>query len=120
LTQLARTVHFEALWFVPLLFLVIRPLAVFVGLYGSRTRPLQRSLMSWFGIRGIGSLYYLFYAIEHGLPASEAARLIGITLVVVATSIVVHGISVTPLMKFYTKDKEHRREIRESNPANEF
>jgi sodium/hydrogen antiporter len=102
----------EALWFVPLLFLVIRPIAVFVGLIGSKTRPLQRSLMSWFGIRGIGSLYYLFYAIEHGLPAADAARLTAITLVVVATSIVVHGISVTPLMKFYTKDKEHRQEAK--------
>ena len=44
----------EALWFVPLLLLVIRPVATGLGLIGSRTSPIQRRLIGWFGIRGIG------------------------------------------------------------------
>ena len=89
------------LWFVPLLFLVIRPLAVAIGLLGTDAKPGQRRLMAWFGIRGIGSLYYLLYAINHGLERSTANQLLSVTLVVIVCSVVVHGVSVTPLMRRY-------------------
>src|SRR5829696_9206689 len=49
----------EVVWFAPLLFLVIRPAAVVIGLLGSRTLGPMVALIGWFGIRGIGSLYYL-------------------------------------------------------------
>lgn len=90
-------------WFVPLLLLVIRPVSVLVGMAGSRSTPLQRGLIGWFGIRGIGSLYYLMYAINHGLPTELAQQLVALTLLVVVSSIVVHGISVTPLMAVYER-----------------
>lgn len=88
-------------WFVPVLFLLVRPLAVFAGLAGSPVARSQRRLMAWFGIRGIGSIYYLAYAINHGLDADLARQLLSITLTVVVASIVVHGVSVTPLMRRY-------------------
>jgi NhaP-type Na+/H+ or K+/H+ antiporter len=98
----------ELVWFAPLLFLVIRPVAVAVGLIGSGTsRPLL-ALIGWFGIRGIGSLYYLAFAIVHGVGGEAGTRLIGITLWIVTISIVVHGISVTPLMNRY-EDWQVRR-----------
>ena len=53
--------------FVAALLLVIRPVSVAVGLIGSSTSAPQRGLIGWFGIRGIGSLYYLTYAMNHGL-----------------------------------------------------
>jgi sodium/hydrogen antiporter len=99
----------EALWFVPLLFLVIRPVATGLGLLGSRTSRVQRWLIGWFGIRGIGSLYYLAYALHHGLPPDLAYRLTALTLAVVAVSIVVHGLSVTPLMHLYSHWQERAR-----------
>jgi sodium/hydrogen antiporter len=89
------------LWLVPILFLVIRPVAVWVGLIGARTAEQQKALTAWFGIRGIGSIYYLMFAVSHGLPVPLARNLIVLVLVVVATSIVFHGISVTPIMKRY-------------------
>lgn len=92
-----------AWWFVPLVLLAVRPLAVAVGLAGSRTSPRQRRLIGWFGIRGIGSLYYLSYALNHGLPARHADTLVALTVAVVVSSIVVHGISVTPLMARYRR-----------------
>ncbi len=92
-------------WFVPLLLLVIRPVAVTVGLIGSSTSAQQRGLMSWFGIRGIGSLYYLMFAINHGLTTALADELTALTLAVVVVSIVVHGISVTPLMALYERSR---------------
>ena len=57
------------------LLLVIRPVSVAVGLFGSNTSASQRGLIGWFGIRGIGSLYYLMYATNHGLDRELAANL---------------------------------------------
>ena len=99
----------EGLWFIPLLFLTIRPLAVGVGLLGSPTSGLQRVLTAWFGIRGIGSVYYLMYAVQHGLPAPLAEQLTRLTLTVVGASILVHGVSVTPLMNRYRQTLEERK-----------
>jgi NhaP-type Na+/H+ or K+/H+ antiporter len=95
------TFELRYLWLVALLLLVVRPVAVRVGLVGAPISAEQRRLLSWFGIRGIGSLYYLMYALNHGVPDAIAEPLIGLTLTVVASSIVLHGISVTPLMKWY-------------------
>lgn len=96
-------------WFVPLLLLAIRPLAVRIGLSGSTATRGQRWLIGWFGIRGVGSLYYLMYAVNHGLPVTLADQLIALTLSVVVTSIVVHGISVTPLMAAYERAVQRAR-----------
>ncbi|MEO7549479.1 MAG: cation:proton antiporter [Ramlibacter sp.] len=100
-------------WFVPLLLLAIRPVSVALGLAGSRSSPNQRWLIGWFGIRGIGSLYYLMYAINHGLPPMLAEAMTALTLSVVVTSIVVHGISVTPMMAAY----ERRARAKRKKPA---
>ena len=93
------------LLFVFVLFAVVRPLSVWLGLLGSRTAADQRRLIAWFGIRGIGSVYYLMFAISHGLPSPLTERFIAITLTVVTASVVLHGISVTPLMALYTRRK---------------
>ena len=98
----------EVLWFVPALFLVIRPLAVYLGLIGTRVERSQRPLMAWFGIRGIGSIYYLMYAITHELEPELATRLLSLTLAVVVASVIAHGVSVTPLMKRYEQRKAGR------------
>jgi sodium/hydrogen antiporter len=91
------------LWFIALLFLVIRPVAVYVGLIGSEVGGTQRKLMAWFGIRGIGSIYYVMYAIDRGVPNEIASQLIAISMTTIAISVVLHGISVTPLMSWYEK-----------------
>lgn len=88
-------------WFVPLLLLLIRPAAVALGLARSASSRSQRWLIGWFGIRGIGSLYYLMYAINHGIAPPVADLLLALTLSVVVASILVHGVSVTPLMAAY-------------------
>jgi NhaP-type Na+/H+ or K+/H+ antiporter len=90
-------------WLAPLLFLVLRPLAVAIGLFGARLSRPQLLVVSWFGIRGIGSVYYLSFAITHGLDAALASMLAALTLGLVAASVVVHGISVTPLMEWYER-----------------
>jgi NhaP-type Na+/H+ or K+/H+ antiporter len=86
-----------------LLFFVIRPLVTRVMLAGTPTSSAQRWLMGWFGIRGIGSLYYLSYALTHGLRGSAAADLAGLTISVVALSILIHGMSARPLLARYER-----------------
>jgi NhaP-type Na+/H+ or K+/H+ antiporter len=98
----------DLLWFAPILFLVVRPLAVGIGLARSGVPRYRRWLMSWFGIRGIGSIYYLMYAIQRGVREDEAASIAGLVLGVVAISVIVHGITVTPLMKRYERRTEDR------------
>ena len=97
-----------AAWFVPLMLLVVRPLSVAAGLAGSRISAVQRRLVAWFGIRGIGSIYYLSYAVDHGLPAQHVDTLVALTVAVVVSSIVVHGVSVTPLMARYRQRRKTR------------
>jgi NhaP-type Na+/H+ or K+/H+ antiporter len=84
-------------------FLVIRPAAALVALTGSSLSRGERAYIGWFGVRGVGSLYYLAFALTHGLAGPEGRHLADATLVVVATSILVHGISVTPLMRRYSR-----------------
>ena len=89
--------------FILVLLLLIRPFAALLGLAGSATMPLQRGLIAWFGIRGIGSVYYLMYATEQGLPEGPATTLVTVTVTTIAVSAVVHGLSVTPLMGWYNR-----------------
>lgn len=93
------TVH--VLWLAPLLFLVIRPLSVLAGLTRSGISAGRKALVCWFGIRGLGSVFYLTYALSEGVPDGMAAQLTSIVISVVAVSILVHGISVTPIMSRY-------------------
>lgn len=101
LVPLLALVPAAALWFVPVLLLIIRPLAVVLGLLGSQTGRTQHTLTAWFGIRGIGSVYYLMYALTHGVTGPLGQQLAALTAVTITVSIVVHGISVTPLMRRY-------------------
>jgi NhaP-type Na+/H+ or K+/H+ antiporter len=96
------------LGFVAAALFIARPLMVALTVRDAGVSPRQRRLMGWFGIRGIGSVYYLAYAIHHGV-AGEAAELLASTaLALVAASIVLHGLSVTPLMEHY--DRRQRRD----------
>lgn len=105
--MLSYVVHAgQLLWIAAVLFVVIRPLSVWLGLLGSATSPRQRRLISWFGIRGIGCIYYLFYAINHGIDEGLASQLLVLTLLIVTSSIVLHGVSVTPLMDRYARRRE--------------
>ena len=94
-------VDLETMIFLVLLFCVLRPLSVWLGLLGAPVSGDQRLLIAWFGIRGIGSIYYLMFALNHGLSGPLANQAINLTLSAVAASIIVHGISVTPLMSLY-------------------
>ena len=93
-----------AWWFVPLV-LLLRPVSVLASApLGMLALP-QRTMICWFGIRGIGSIYYVLYAVRQGLAPDVAATLMTLTLWTVAASIVAHGLTARPLMKWYVEQE---------------
>lgn len=100
---LASHWDWRAVWVGVLLFCVIRPLSVLAMPWGRLLDRQQRGLVGWFGIRGIGSIYYLFYALNHGLVGTSSAVAVNLTLSVIALSIVVHGLSTQPMLAWYER-----------------
>ncbi|QBX33380.1 sodium:proton antiporter [Paracoccus liaowanqingii] len=79
--------------------LVIRPVTGLLGLSGVTASWHERLTIAFFGIRGIGSFYYLAYGLNHIEDPGHAARLWAIVGLVVLLSIIMHGLSVTPIMR---------------------
>jgi NhaP-type Na+/H+ or K+/H+ antiporter len=85
---------------VPLLLVVIRPLVVLGAFTGSRLPKHERGFIGWFGIRGIGSFYYVAVAIEAAVLTEAEAETVFWTVVVLSgASILVHGLTATPLSR---------------------
>jgi sodium/hydrogen antiporter len=80
---------------------VLRPLSVLMVVRQSHLPAPQRRLVAWLGVRGIGSLFYLAFALAQGISAALAGMLVSACLWTIALSIVVHGISATPLMAWH-------------------
>lgn len=83
------------------LFFVVRPILTLTATARGGFRMHDRLYWSWFGIRGIGSIYYMAYALRQGLVGPEAMALFTATLGTVLLSIVIHGASVRPLLRRY-------------------
>ena len=88
--------------------LVVRPVAGWLGLLGGKTGPRERIALSFFGIRGIGSLYYLAYALAEGQFGGQAKELWAFVGLVVALSIVIHGATTSPLMNRLDRLREKK------------
>ena len=83
-----------------LLLLVIRPLAVAVAFVRSGLGPRERLFLGWFGVRGIGSLYYVAAALSYGVLRTDEENLVFWTVAVaILISITAHGITGTPLTR---------------------
>jgi sodium/hydrogen antiporter len=85
------------------LLLVIRPVAVNAALAGSRLeRPGERAFVAWFGVRGIGTLFYVAAAAaaESPLPADEREVVVWTAIACVTASIVAHGVTAGPLQRW--------------------
>ena len=102
----------QSILVIVLLFFIIRPLGVFISTIGKKTiypynqkfYPQKRWIFGWFGIRGVGSLYYLAYALGSGLKGDLGEQISWITYTTVVVSVMAHGISATPSMNLYNKN----------------
>lgn len=98
----------QAVGFALLAIFIVRPLAGWFCLMGTVCPPTERAVISFFGIRGLGSIYYLAYALQKG--TFEKVEVIWSTAaLIILISIVLHGVSVTPVMRLI--DRRQRRGI---------
>lgn len=104
---------FEALtWeltlFALLLLFVLRPLAGMIALLGSKRVPwLDRLIVSFFGIRGIGSLFYLCFALQQGDFENQTA-LWAVCGLIIVLSIIIHGVTAAPAIQWHKRMKARR------------
>ncbi|MDP9187720.1 MAG: cation:proton antiporter [Actinomycetota bacterium] len=85
---------------VPVLLLAIRPSAVAIAMLRSPAPDGERAFVAWFGVRGIGSLYYAAIAVGAGaIAADEIETIVWTVIACVAVSIVVHGATAAPLAR---------------------
>ncbi len=75
-----------------IIILIIRPLTGWLALLPTKLVPFERFVLSFYGIRGVGSIFYLTYALSEA-EFSEAGILIKLTLITIIFSIIIHGIS---------------------------
>lgn len=77
---------------------VVRPLISWIALSGTTCPPTERAVISFFGIRGLGTIYYLAYALPKG-PFEETDVVWGVASLTILISIALHGATVTPVMR---------------------
>ena len=84
--------------------ILIRPIAGLIALTPGKTGPWERLVISFFGVRGVGSLFYVAFALTHG-NFPEADRLWAIVGLVVVGSILLHGVTATPAMRLLDRER---------------
>lgn len=89
--------------------LVIRPVAGWLGLMGTGHDASTRAAIAFFGIRGMGTIYYLAHAVNEGL-FPRATEVWAVAVATILVSILVHGVTATPVL-----DRLDRR--RDRQPA---
>lgn len=78
--------------------LIVRPVAGFLSLVGAPHALRDKAMLAFFGIRGVGSIYYVAYGLNHG-DFGSSERLWAVTGLVILGSILLHGVTATPLMR---------------------
>jgi NhaP-type Na+/H+ or K+/H+ antiporter len=95
---------------------VIRPVAGWIGLARGKTGPRERVAIAFFGIRGVGSLYYLAYALGKGDFGEQTDELWAIVGLIVAASIVLHGATTAPVMNALDRLRQREAARRFGDP----
>lgn len=99
---------------------VVRPVAFGLILQRAHMSNLARGYIGWFGPRGLGSLLLALLVVQSGYDSAD--RLLAITGLVVVVSVVLHGVSATPVSAWYARRvaAETLEEERESTFASLF
>ncbi|MEO3778695.1 cation:proton antiporter, partial [Micromonospora sp. B11E3] len=88
------------------LVLVVRPLTGWLSLRGAPGRPAEHWVIALFGIRGVGSFFYVAYATTE-LDFPQADLVWATVGLVVLVSVVVHGVAATPVMQLLDHPHPH-------------
>lgn len=88
--------------FAALAVFVIRPASGLIGLMGVDRPFHEKAIISFFGIRGLGTIYYLGYALSKGEFRDED-QIWAVAGLVILVSILLHGVTVTPVMRRFDR-----------------
>jgi len=104
---LFRALTFEAVAFALIALFVVRPVSGWIGLLGTKRPTEERAVISFFGIRGLGTIYYVAYAVgKAGFERMDLVwSVVGFTILI---SIVLHGMTVTPTMRYLDRRAKRR------------
>ena len=94
--------------FAAVVLLLVRPLAAGLSMAGANGSARERAAIAFFGVRGIGSVYYLAYGLNEGSFAAEQGALYGTVALVVVGSVVLHGLTAGPVMSRLDRDRGPR------------
>jgi NhaP-type Na+/H+ or K+/H+ antiporter len=84
--------------------MVVRPAAGWISLIGGHQPHAEKLIVSIFGIRGLGSIYYLAYA--SGKTSFDGIEVIWATVfLIILFSVIVHGVAVTPVMRWIDRER---------------
>jgi len=87
---------------------VLRPAFGWLALVAAPGTRRERAAIAFFGVRGVGSIYYLAFGIERLGDFPDVDRLWAVVGLVVTLSVVVHGISAQPAMRHVDAKREER------------
>ena len=85
------------------LILVIRPLAGFLGLIGSELETHERAVVAFYGVRGIGSVYYLGYAATH-VDFVNIEELWAVATFTIFASTIIHGLTASETVRVLVRE----------------
>lgn len=88
--------------------LIVRPVAGLLAMIGSAQPWRERLLLAFLGIRGIGSVYYVAYALNHG-DFGDSERLWAVVGFIVLASILIHGVTASPMLLRLARRRDHER-----------
>ena len=97
------------------LVLVVRPVFGWLALRGGPRGPRDRAVIAFFGVRGVGSLYYLAYAAGQA-TFGELDRLWATAGLAVLVSVLVHGVTATPVMTWIDRRRSQAALVRGEDP----
>jgi len=110
-----RALNWEVLAVTGVILLIVRPLAARISLAGSPASGSEKTVVAFFGIRGLGSFYYIAYAL--GQADFDKPELLWVTVCcAVLSSIVIHGVLVTPIMRRLDRNRFSRRPKSDARP----
>jgi len=85
--------------------LVVRPVAGLIAMVGSDQPMRERLLLAFLGIRGVGSIYYVAYGLNHA-DFGNSERLWSVVGCIILMSILIHGVTATPLLARLARRRE--------------
>ena len=98
---------------------VIRMVPVAIALVGTQLRPATVAFMGWFGPRGLASVVFTLIALEEFEHSGGGAMLLETATWTILLSVVLHGISASPLAARYGASIAKAGKIPEKAPAGE-